>query len=42
MFGLIGKVGVAGGGENGVVTEEFLYFDQINTSFDQVGSIAVA
>ena len=42
MLGLIGQVGVADGGENGVMAEEFLYLDQINTGLDQVGRIAVA
>ena len=27
MLGLIGQVGIADGGENGVMAEEFLYFD---------------
>ena len=42
MLGLVGEVGIAGGGENGVVTEDLLYLDQIDTGFDQVGCIAVA
>ena len=42
MLGLIGQVGVAGGGENGVVTEDLLYLDQIDAGFNQVGCIAVA
>ncbi len=42
MLGLIGQVGIADGGENGVMAEEFLYLDQINTGLDQVGRIAVA
>ena len=42
VLGLIGQMGVAGGGENGVVAEEFLHFDQIDTGLDQVGGVAVA
>ena len=42
MLGLIRQVGIADGGEYGVVAEEFLYFNQVNASFDQVGCIAVA
>ena len=42
MLGLIGQVGIADGGEDGVMAEEFLYLDQINTGLDQVGCIAVA
>ena len=42
MLGLVGQVRVSRGSENGVVTEEFLYFDQIDTGLDQVGCIAVA
>ena len=42
MFGLVGEVGIAGGGENGVMAEEFLHLDQIDPCLDQVGCIAVA
>jgi len=42
MFGLVGQVGVANGGENRVMTEIFLYLDQIDAGLDQVGGIAVA
>lgn len=41
MLGLIRQVGVAGGGEYGVVTEDLLYLDQIDAGFDQVSGIAV-
>ena len=41
MFGLVGQVGIAGGGEDGVMAEEFLHLDQIDASLDQVGCIAV-
>ena len=41
MLGLIGQMGIAGGGEDGVVAEEFLHLDQIDTGLDQVGGIAV-
>lgn len=42
MLGLVGRVGVAGGGENRVMAKEFLHFDQIDASLDQVGGIGVA
>ncbi len=41
MLGLIGQMGIAGGGEYGVVAEEFLHLDQNDTGLDQVGGIAV-
>ena len=41
MLGLIGQMGIADGGENAVMAEEFLYFDQINTGLDEVGCVAV-
>ena len=42
MLGLIGEVGVAGGGQNAVMTEDLLDLDQIDTGLDQVGGVAVA
>ena len=51
MLGLVGQMGipqgdflrgVAGGGENRVMAEVFLYLDQIDAGLDQVGGIAVA
>ena len=42
MLGALSQVGIAGGGEYGVVPEEFLYLDQIDTGLDQVSGIAVA
>lgn len=42
MLGLVGQVGIAGGGQNGMVTEDLLYLDQIDAGFDQVCGIAVA
>ena len=42
MLGAVSQVGIAGGGENGVVPEELLYLDQIDTGLDQVRGIAVA
>ena len=39
MLGLVGQMGIAGGGENGVMAEEFLDLDQIDAGFDQVGGI---
>jgi hypothetical protein len=42
MLGLVGQMGIAGGRENGVMAEEFLYLDQVDAGFDQVGCVAVA
>ena len=42
MPGLVCQVGVAGGGENGMMAEEFLDLEQIDSGLDQVGGIAVA
>ena len=42
MLGLVGQVGVAGSGEDGMVAKEFLDLDQVDAGFDQVGCIAVA
>ena len=42
MLGLIGQMGIAGGGEDGVVAEEFLHLDQIDAGLDQVGGVAVS
>ncbi len=42
MLGLVGQVGIAGGGENRVMTENLLHLDQVDAGFDQVGCIAVA
>jgi len=41
MLGAVSQVGIAGGGENGVMAEEFLYLDQIDPGLDQVSGIAV-
>ena len=41
MLGLVSQMGIARGGENGVMAEELLYLDQIDTGFDQVSGIAV-
>ncbi len=41
VLGLVGEVGVAGGGENAVMTEDLLDLDQIDTGLDQVGGVAV-
>jgi hypothetical protein len=40
--GVAGQVGVARGGQNAVVAQNLLYFQQVNAGFDQVGCIAVA
>ena len=37
-----GQVSVFGGGQDGAVTEDFLYLDQVNTRFDQMGGKTVA
>ena len=42
MLGLVGQMGIAGGGEYRVVSEELLYLDQIDPGLDQVRGIAVA
>ena len=42
MLGLVRQMGIAGGSENGVMTEKFLHLEQIDTGLDQVGGIAVA
>ena len=42
MLGLVGQMRVARGGENGVMTEDLLHLDQIDTGFDKVRGIAVA
>ena len=42
MLGLVGQMGVSGGGEYGVMAEEFLDLDQIDAGLDQVSCIAVA
>lgn len=42
MLGLVGEVRVSRHGENRVVAEKLLHFDQIDAGLDQVGCIAVA
>ena len=42
MLGLVSQMGIADGGEHGVMAEALLYFDQIDTGLDQVGGIAMA
>ena len=39
---MAGEVGVAGGGENRVVAEDLLDFEEIDALFDQVRGVAVA
>ena len=41
MLSLISQMGIAGGGEDGMVAEEFLHLDQIDAGLDQMGGIAV-
>lgn len=38
----VGQMGIASGGQNAVVTEDFLNLQQVNTRFNQMGSVAVA
>jgi hypothetical protein len=40
--GGVGQMGIAGGGQDAVVAEDFLDFQQVDTGFDQMGGIAVA
>ena len=42
MLGLVSQMGIAGGGEDGVMAEELLHLNQIDARFDQVGRIAMA
>jgi hypothetical protein len=42
VLGLVGQMGISGGGEYGVMAEEFLDLDQIDSGLDQVGCIAMA
>src|ERR1700675_844679 len=42
MLGLVSQMGIADGGENGVMAEELLYLDQIDAGLDQVSCITVA
>ena len=39
---LFGEMGVAKGGEYGLVAEDFLYFQQVNARFNQMRGVAVA
>ena len=39
---LKGEMGVAQGGEDGLVAEDLLYFQQVNARFDQMRGIAMA
>lgn len=36
------QVGVSGGGEDTVVAEDFLHFEQVDARFDQRGGVTVA
>ena len=42
VIGVAGQVGVAGGGENAVVAQDLLHFQQVDPGLDQMGGIAVA
>ena len=39
---LFGEMGVAQGGEDGLMAEDFLHFQQVNARFNQMRGIAVA
>ena len=41
VLGLVSQMGIAGGGENGVMAEELLHLDQIDAGLDQVSGIAM-
>jgi hypothetical protein len=42
MLGLVGQMGIAGGGEDGVMAEEFLDLDEVDAGLDQMGCITMA
>lgn len=42
IMGVAAQVGVAGRGQDRVVAENLLDFEQIDAGFDQVGRVAVA
>ena len=42
VIGTGGEAGIAGGGQHGAVTEDFLYLEQVDTGLDQMRGIAVA
>ena len=39
---ILGEVGIFGGGQDAVVAEDLLYFEQIDTRLDQMCGITVA
>ena len=41
MLGLVGQMGIADGGQNGVMAEDLLYLDQLDAGFDQVRGVGV-
>lgn len=41
MLGLVGQMGIADGGQNGVMAEDLLYLEQIDAGFDQVCGVGV-
>lgn len=41
MLGLVGQVGVANGGQNGVMAEVLLDLEQVDAGFDQVCGVGV-
>jgi len=39
---MVGEVGVTDGGEDGLMPEDSLHFQQVDACFDQVGGIGMA
>ena len=39
---LFGEMGVTEGGENGLVPEDLLHFEQVDACFNQMGGVTVA
>ena len=42
VLGLVGQMGIADGGENGVMAKELLHLEQIDAGLDQVGGVGMA
>lgn len=42
MLGLIGQVRIPNSSENGMMTEDLLHLDQIDTGFDQVSGVTMS
>jgi hypothetical protein len=41
MLGLVRQVSVSRGGEDGMMAEELLHFDQIDAGLDQMGGVGM-